>query len=379
MKNSSRKEILVVLSWQIELSHTIHQGICDYARLHPDWETRLISIRDLTHVDVAQWGSSGMIASLGGDRYKKLMDAKFPIVSTFAGKGVPKTILQVDEDHLKSGELAADYLQSLGHENFACVHPVFPAHPTRAKGFLQRLQENGQDADMLEIQQHGFAGEEKRVGQWLHDLPKPTALFVTEDTTARSLLKLCLDTRLAVPDDVAILGCENNRSLCEGITPAISSIQLPYYRIGYEAAHLLDQKMQGKKIKSTKLLFPPERIVTRASTDILASPDPHLRRAIRYIRDHVDEKIEVRDIARHAGLSLRVLQGRFRDELKRTPMEEIQYAKVERTKELLFSTALTLDEIAEHTGFSSAYYLGRIFKRYAKITPGQYRKQHCLR
>ncbi len=379
MKNKPRKEILVVMSWQVELSHTIHQGICDYARLHPDWETLLIPIGDLKHSNIAHWNSSGMIAPLGGDRYKNLADAKFPIVSTLAGKSVPKKFPQVDEDHLKSGALAADHLQSLGHEHFACIHPVFPAHPSRAKGFLRRLQENGQDASVLEIQQHGFAGEEERVTQWLHDLPKPVALFVTEDMTARSILKLCLDTRLAVPDDVAILGCENNRSLCEGITPAISSIQLPYYRIGYEAAQMLDQKMQGKKIKSTQLLFPPERVVTRASTDILASPDPHLRRAIRYIRDHVDEKIEVHDIAANAGLSLRVLQNRFRDELKRTPMEEIQHAKVERVKELLFSTALTLDEIAEHTGFSSAYYLGRIFKRYAKITPGQYRKHHCLR
>ncbi len=376
MKTSPRKQIIVAQILQTELSHTIHRGICDYALLHPDWELQLVPLRQFEE-SFTRWKYDGVIIALR--EYEKLMKIDCPMVSTLASPTVPETIPQVDEDHIKSGELAADYLQSLGHENFACIYPASPTHSIRAKGFLRRLQENGKDADMLEIQRLKFAGEEKRVAQWLHDLPKPVALFATEDVSARSILTLCLNTQLSVPNEVAILGCENNQGICRGVRPALSSIQMPFQRIGYEAARALDQLLRGKKLKTPQLLFPPERVVARASTDTLAVPDPHLRRAIQYIRSHVDEQIDVRAVAAAAGVSLRILQLRFKRVLDRTPVEEVHRAKIERVKELLISTDLTLAEIAEKTSFSAEYYMGVLFKRYAHLTPGQYRKQHRLR
>jgi len=380
MKRKVRKQIMVVQSWHLELSHSVHRGICDYVRLHPDWETSCIGVDRLELEDTTRWAVDGMIASMSRDQYELLTSTNYPVVSTYASKSIPETIPQVDEDHTKTGILAADYLQTLGHENFACIYPNFAsAHTIRAESFAKRLQENGMETSMLGIKAMKLHECDVNVGQWLHDLPKPVALFATNDRTARQLLTLCLETQITVPNDIAILGCENDLGLCEGVTPAISSIQLPYRRIGFEAARTLDMLMQGKKIKKPRTLFPPERVVTRASTDTLASPDPHLRRAVQYIRDHVDEKIDVHALAAHAGLSLRVLQGRFQTELNRSPLEEARRAKIERIKDLLISTDLTLEEIADHTGFSTICYLGRLFKNYTNVTPGQYRKEHRLR
>ncbi len=362
---------------QTELSHTIYQGVCDYSHLHSDWELFLTPIESILSYDIANWEIDGMIASLSQNRYEKLKGANYPLVSTLCIETLPDTLPQVDEDHVQTGIMAADHLQNLGHEHFACIYVERLAHRSRAESFAQRLEENGQSVSVLGIPRPGLSGSRtEEVEQWLKDLPKPVALFAADDHTARGVLSRCRDHHLAVPDDVAILSCENDKSLCRGVTPALSSIQLPYHRIGYEAARLLDLLMQRKSNKAEQILFAPEQVVTRASTNTLAIPDPHLRKAIRYIRSHIDERIEVSEAAAAAGISLRSLQRRFKEELSRTPVEELHRAKIERIKELLISTNLTLNEIAEKTSFSAEYYMGALFKRYTHQTPGQYRKKH---
>ncbi len=301
-------------------------------------------------------------------------------MSTHASSQIPETFPQIDEDHAASGRLAAEALRRLGHEHFACIYSIrLQPLAVRADAFIDELKKSNIEAAVLAVEHLGFREQETEVTAWLKALPKPVALFTTTDLTARAALKICLAEKIAVPDDVAILGCQNDPFQCEGITPAISSIELPFRRIGYEAARTLDQMMQGKKIENPQQLFPPERVVRRASTDTLAVPGPHLRRAVQYIREHVDEKFDVQNLARTSGLSLRVLQKHFKQELNRTPVEEFHRTKVDRIKELLISTDLTLGEIAEQVSFSTEYYLGKIFKRYAGLNPGQFRKNHRLR
>ncbi len=371
------KQIHVALVWPLELSHSIHQGICDYAKLRPLWEIIPIPLNGLSFETISKWNTDGMIAALVQERYKVFENARYPVVSTHASSQIPDSFPQVDEDLAASARLAAETLQRLGHEHFACIYSA--ASAPSAQFFVSEVEKLGFKVSTFITEHIRLDGSEEEVAAWLKSLPKPLALFSPADAVARSTLKLCLMQKIAVPDDVAILGGQNDRLLCEGITPAISSIELPYRRIGYEAARTLDQMMQGKKIKKVTQLFPPERIVRRASTDTLAVPDPHLRRAVQYIRAHVDEPFDVHALSLASGLSLRVLQNRFQKELNRTPREESQRAKVDRIKELLISTDLTLGEIAEQTSFSTEYYLGSIFKRYARSTPGQFRKHHRLR
>jgi len=373
------KQILVVQAWHTNLSHAIYRGICDYAKLRPSWEMRPTSINTLNEETTPSWDCDGMIVPLSKKHYMKLHGAHYPFVSTNASSQIPKTIPQIDEDHAASGRLAAEALQQLGHEYFACIYSTrLDALTVRAEAFIDELQKKNIEVSVFTTERLGGSGQETEVTAWLKALPKPTALFAPSDSTTRAILKLCLMGKMAVPDDVAILGCQNDWFQCEGITPALSSIELPYRRIGHEAARALDQLMQGKKIKKMQQLFLPERVVRRASTDTLAVPDPHLRRAVQYLREHVDERLDVKAMAAFSGLSLRVLQYRFRQELNRTPNEEFNRTKVERIKDLLVSTELNLGEIADQMSFTSEYYMGTVFKRYAGVTPGQFRKNHRL-
>ncbi len=370
------KNILVAQVLQAEFSHTLYHGVCDYALVHQDWKLHLISGEQFLE-NHAGWEFDGLIISANLDR---LENVHCPIVSTHSTKEIPETLPQVDEDQLKSGALAAEHLMALGHEHFACVQTFAGAHQARTRGFVDRLQKNGREVSVVELDfPSSIIDRRAEMEQWLLNLPRPVALFATCDQAASNILRLCLDNHWAVPEEIAILGCEDEQSICRSIRPALSSIQLPYRRIGYEAARMLDQLLQGKKLNPRIRLFPPHRVVVRASTDTLAIPDPHLRRAVQYIRSHADERIDINAMADFSGVSLRSLQYLFKKGLNRTPNEEFNRAKIERIKELLISTDLTLNEIAEKTSFSTEYYMGSVFKRHTKMTPGQYRKEHSLR
>lgn len=181
---------------------------------------------------------------------------------------------------------------------------------------------------------------------------------------------------LHVPDDIAVLGCENDVKACEGSIPMLSSVQLPYRQIGLECARMLDAQMSGRKLRKKQIYLPPEKIVVRKSTSLFATSDTQVRRAVEYIRRHAGENIRIKDIARHAGLTVDTLQRRFKDQVGHGPNAEIQHTRIESVKDMLRNTDLTLDEIAEATGYSDGHYLSKFFKIKTGLTARKYRNTY---
>ena len=197
------------------------------------------------------------------------------------------------------------------------------------------------------------------------------------DFKARQVLDACSQADIAVPERVAVLGVDNDHLLCELSKPPLSSIIPDTRRTGYEAAALLHRMMQGERVETEKpLLTKPLGIAVRDSTDTFAIGDDDVAKALQYIRRHATANIRVTDILREVTLSRRTLEKRFKQWVGHTPHEEIQRVRTNRIKELLSETDLSVQVIAERTGFEHNEYMAAAFKRETGVTPTKYRENH---
>jgi LacI family transcriptional regulator len=219
------------------------------------------------------------------------------------------------------------------------------------------------------------AAEENDLARWLRGLPKPVGIMASYDIRGQQVLAACRGAGLAVPDEVAVIGVDNDALLCELASPPLSSVIPNAHRAGYEAAALLDQQMAGKRVAATAHLIAPLGIAARQSTDVLAVDDREVARAVQFIREHACEGINVADVLRAVPLSRRVLEQRFQNLLGRTPREEILQVRLSRVKQLLGETDLPLYLVAERTGFEHVEYLSVVFKRETGRTPSRWRSE----
>jgi LacI family transcriptional regulator len=218
-----------------------------------------------------------------------------------------------------------------------------------------------------------------RLEAWLQTLPKPIGILAHNDLRGRHVVDACRRLGIAMPDEVAVLGVDNELPHCEMCNPPLSSIVTDSERIGFEAAGLLDQLMNGKTPPAKRVLIPPLGIVVRQSTDVMATTDSYVAKAVRYIREHAAEGIDVGDVLRHVMISRTALDKRFLKVLGHTPHEEIRRVRLKRARELLAESDLTIEVIAERCGFRHGEYLGAVFLRDFGQTPGEFRAQQRMR
>ncbi|HMP77717.1 MAG TPA: substrate-binding domain-containing protein [Kiritimatiellia bacterium] len=375
------RHILVMQPWLHRLAHEILYGVNDYfsessrrqvevTRLTWDWSS--ISA-------AAEWHCDGLIApvlnQVEHDRVKAL---RWRCVSTYGGArwhGIPT----VDANHYATGVMAADHLLGQGYESFAYIGDRnLTALNERHRGFLDTLARKGKSAISFEYRLFLHIDERNRK-EWtrrLKSLPKPCGVYCSDDQTARVIAWLARAGGISVPDEIALLGTQNDEGLCRGMNPPLSSVEIPYRQVGYEAARLMDQWWSLGKAPVSPPAIPPSHVAVRASTQALAVEDENLRVAIRHLRGHYAEKISMSEVARTAGLSLRNLQRRFQQKLGHTPQTELQHIRIHRVKELLRETNLTLEAIAGQCGYLSANYLCEQFRRATGLSPGAYRARN---
>jgi LacI family transcriptional regulator len=190
------------------------------------------------------------------------------------------------------------------------------------------------------------------------------------------VLQACDDAGVTVPDEVGVLGCDNDPTVCHYTPVPLSSIDIDWDRIGYDAAQLLDRMMDGEVAPSEPVLIPPQGVVARMSTNILAVPDARIARALRFIWEHFPEPISSVDVAQEAGLNRRTLERGFGKYLNRSVCHEITRVRIERAKLLLGKPELKAHEIAEQCGFSSIVTFSEAFLRVTGMRPSDYRKNH---
>jgi LacI family transcriptional regulator len=215
--------------------------------------------------------------------------------------------------------------------------------------------------------------EQALLARWISKLPTPIGLFACDDDRGREVLEACKLAGVNVPEDVAVLGVDNDEVFCELADPPLSSIALNAETAGYRAAALLDAMMHGRVRKKQRIVVEALGVIRRRSTDILAVDDADIAAALQFIRRQHGRDIAVDQVAEEVAMSRRSLEKRFRDTIGRTILEEIQLTRLERAKRLLLETTYPISKVSEIAGFGSAGYFIQFFQKHVGKTPRRYR------
>ena len=195
------------------------------------------------------------------------------------------------------------------------------------------------------------------------------------DTCGPMLLEACRRRGIKVPDEAAVVGVNNDTTICELCDPPLSSVNCNLPQVGYEAAALLARLMAGRRTPRRAKPVPPVGVTTRLSTDVVAVDDKAVRAAVQFIRERAGRGIDVDAVAQRASTSRSVLQRRFRQLLGQSIHDQILHYRVKRAVELLSETNLSIAEIAEETGFNYQQYMGEVFRQELGETPAQLRRR----
>jgi LacI family transcriptional regulator len=364
-------------------SRGLLDGVIEYVKQHGRWSVFLTEQERGAAPPswLARWKGDGIIARIETDAIARtVMRMKLPTVDLSAARRVPH-IPWADTDDEAIAQLAVEHFVERGFMNLAfCGDPAFAWSQARAAQFARLAERAGRRCfhyDGLPRYSPDFQldREKKQLGRWLRLLPRPVAIMACYDFKAHQLLDVCRALRIAVPEEVAVLGVDNDRMLCEFAAPPLSSIIPNTRQTGYEAAECLDRWMLGEQVPERRLLTKPLGICVRQSTDILAIEDRDVVAALRYIREHACLNIRVSDILARVPISRRILESRFQKLLGRTPHEEILRLRLNRVQQLLRETNWSIGDIAQHTGFEHAEYLSAAFKRELGRPPSQYRRE----
>ena len=357
------------------------EGIVAYQREHRPWSLHLAEHGrgDKPPAWLADWDGDGIIARIENAAIARaLRPLRLPIVDMSAARLVP-ALPWFETDDAAIAQMGYEHLRERGFRNFAfCGDSRFNWSNWRQEHFERAVRAEGGTCFTYAPSPAPAAKSEanETIARWLHQLPKPVAVMACYDLLGVQVLDACRRLAIPVPDEVAVIAVDNDALLCELASPPLSSVIPNTRRTGYEAAALLDTLMAGGQARGETHLIPPLGVATRQSTDVLAIEDQHVSRAVRFIREHACYGINVQDVLRAVPQARRLLEARFRKLLGRTPHAEILRVQLQRVKQLLTETDLTIEVIAERTGFAHSEYLSVVFRREVGLPPGRYREQH---
>jgi LacI family transcriptional regulator len=276
--------------------------------------------------------------------------------------------------------LAFEHLSNCGLRNFAfCGLPRKRNlwMDLRCRLFRQMVCGQGYSCHVFEQPARAniidWEEEQEQIGAWILQLPKPIGVMACNDDRGEQVLDACRRVDVLVPDEVAVIGVDNDEILCNLSSPPLSTVDIDAERIGYEAATMLDRMMAGQPAPTQSLLLAPRAVVCRESTDVLATEDHQLATAVRFLRAHACDGLRLKDFMRQNPLSRRALERRVRKLLGRSPKEEITRVQIERAKQLLATTDLPAATIAEKCGYNQAKYFSQVFRSQVGLSPSDYR------
>jgi LacI family transcriptional regulator len=336
----------------------------------------------LSVLDLKGWHGDGIIGALNTPAEASCAKGlTLPIVNISAT--LPKSpVPRVSVDSRLVGELAADHLIERGFQQFAYFGLRSVAYSdVRQKGFDGRLAVSGFHSLALlmpptyRVRSQQWREQQRKLVQWLARLPKPVGLFAVTDYRARQVLDACRQVELRVPQQIAVIGVDNEEVICAHVQPRLSSVARDNRREGYHAAAMLDQLVRRKQLPSNEESIPPLGVVARESTETVAFQDPRLCDAIEYLNQNIASPLGVQELASHVGVSRRWMEYAFRDALGESPYQYIRRRRLKLAQQLLEKDArVKIYEIANQTGFSSAKQFSMAFSQEFGASPREYQR-----
>jgi len=372
---NSAPRVGLAINSDMHYGREVLHGIFDYVRKHRPWQYVTGNL-EWEFPDGVQL--SAVVGMLGtGSLLKKMKRRGVPVINVSERQQGVGTV-RVLPDNVEAGRQAAAYFVDKKFTHFAFTGPEDYAFARmRHLGFEEHLRSCGFSCHVQNFGQGKWPIHSMdplpEIGEWIQSLPIPCAIFASSDDHARRVLNECVRLGIRVPEEIAVLGCDNNEIECELSPTPISSVALPLRRLGYEAARMVELHLTGNTLPTEAIRLPPSGIVTRRSTDVIAVQDQTLARAVGFISAHAAEPINVSNVAKASGASRRYLERRFKTLLGRTPREEILRVRVGLAKRLLSETLLPMTEIAESAGFTDSKMMCSAFGRDTGLTPSEFR------
>jgi LacI family transcriptional regulator len=378
------RNVAVIVETSNSYARGVLRGIYEYARTRHGWTLYLTEHgrHEIDESFAGNWKFDGVIARIETDRMARIITAlDVPTVDVSAARlieGIP----WVETDDEAITRLALDHLQDCGLQNFAFFGDPFYNWSIWRKQSFERILGRPDiirsrifDLPTRTEPRVRWWTQREAIREWLESLPKPVGIFACYDACGQQLLEVCRYYDFMVPEDIAVIGVDNDELLCELATPTMSSVIPNSLRTGAYAAGILDRMMRGEKLAGRKHSIEPLGVRKRVSTDVLTVGDHHVAQAAAFIRQNAHKNIRVEDVLNIVPLSRRVLEARFRKALNRTPHQEILRVRANAVRELLLETDMSLSEISEALGIGHPEYLSVFFKKETGLTPREYRDQ----
>ena len=381
-------KIILLIDISEEYGQNLTKGIVKYSKKHGPWIFCKMPLfyREKHGVEgivkfAKEWGADGIVAHLDNDQdIKIILDAGIHLIvedfkERFDG------ISNITGGYFEAGQMGAEYFIKKGFKNFAFYgfkNIVWSRE--RFEGFQNYLL--GQEFTVHHFEQDHLSAQAlwfykpSLLSQWLQSLPKPIAIMACDDERAQHITEACKQAQISIPDQIAVLGVDNDQMTCNLSDPPLSSISLDTEKGGYEAARLMDHLISNKKTEIHNILVKPTHIITRQSTDITSANDLHIAKALKFIHQNIDEKINVTDVLKEVPLSRRSLEKRFFDITGLAVYKYIYNLKIQKFAERLLETDKTVSEISMESGFAMSNNISRQFKQVKGCTPSEYRKKH---
>jgi LacI family transcriptional regulator len=384
----ARRVVLLIESSR-KVGRDVLSGIASYAAEFGPWHFCHYerSLEDPPPRWLRKWKPDGIIARIENRRVlRRIASLGAPTIDVIYSLQPPvEGTVRVVLDQRAIAVTAADHLRGQGFEQFAfCGYPGILWSDIRQRLFVEHLRESRRRVFEYQKPSGRRQNFETRVEldelwhtealmRWIRSLPRPIGMMACNDVRARQILTACLEAGIAVPDEIGVLGVDNDELVCTFCNPPLSSVDQDVRRVGYEAAVMLDKLMSGKSCPQDVLLTSPVNVRCRMSTDAVVVADPELRDIVRYIREHACEGLKFEQLVEHTALSRSTLQRWFAREFHHSATEEIDRVRLERIKELMATTDLPLREIGYRSGFEHFESMHRFFKARVGITPSEYR------
>lgn len=375
------KRIVLLIETSRAFGRQLIMGIARYSKLNGPWSFYKEPIDLKSSIPhLTGWKPDGIIMR-DSLITKELLKLKIPTIVAIHNSSYPKELPTIKTDSKAIAKIASQHFLEKGLKNFAfCGFDEYEWSNERGLYFSNFNKEAGYKTHVYAPQKNikidDWENEQRHVSDWVNTLPKPVGIFACNDDRGQHILEVCKLINLKVPEDVSVVGVDNDLMVCDLGDPPLSSIVLNAESAGYKAAALLSDMIDNKKISGEQIMVTPSHIVQRQSSDVLAVNDPEVSQAISYIKNNAKNKIFVKDVVKITNLSRRTLERRFRLAIHRSIYDEIKRVRIELISKMLIETDLPISQISSFFNFTDVEHISRYFKMEKGIGLREFRKLH---
>lgn len=381
------KRILLLVDYSSDFSRNLLKGLIEYSKKYGPWLFyRLPSYYKTLYgkegiIEWAKnWNADAIIAQWDHEGTNLLRALDIPIILQNYKNRSPH-FSNLTGQYFETGVMAANFFITRQFKNFAFYgnKNAIWSHE-RAEGFRSLIEKKGGNYYYFESEntvEEQWDNIHMQLDNWLSSLPKPIGLFACDDSYALQVTEVCKINGIGIPNEISLLGVDNDELICNLSDPPISSIVLDTYKGGYDAGRILDMFFKGERKEPCNIVIQPIRLELRQSTEKYDINNEYVLKVVNFIGNNFKQEIGIDSLTKLVPLSRRNLEVKFKEEVGTSIYQFILSCRVDYFAHLLLTTERSLFDIALESGFNDCKNISRVFKKFKGCTPLEYKEKYC--